>query len=159
MKQEQSWSCITGNCCLVLATVLFLVWEYLWRKLQANWSFSLGFIFCLGKVRQIQEAKAVESPRAETEPVVVFLILFCTYSHSLTTLQAFCTRSRLEGSKESQTYREKQFTPHTRMQNPSTTISFKTFTTRYSSTYARGFCLSRQNEQVNKIQSLSSNSA
>lgn len=51
-----------------------------------NGSFSLSFMFCLGKVRQIHEAEAVESPSAETEPVVVFLILFCSYSHSLTTL-------------------------------------------------------------------------
>lgn len=51
-----------------------------------NGSFSPGFMFCLGKVRQIHEAEAVESPRAETEPVVVFLILSCSYSHSLTTL-------------------------------------------------------------------------
>lgn len=51
-----------------------------------NGSFSLGFMFCLGKVRQIHGAEAVESPRAETEPVVVFLILFYSYSHSLTTL-------------------------------------------------------------------------
>lgn len=51
-----------------------------------SWNGRLGFMFCLGKVRQIHEAEAVESPRAETEPVVVFLILFCAYSHSLTAL-------------------------------------------------------------------------
>lgn len=56
------------------------------KAARRNGSFSLGFMFCLGKVRQIHEAEAVESPRAETEPVVVFLILFCSYTHSLTAL-------------------------------------------------------------------------
>lgn len=56
------------------------------KAVSCNGSFSLGFMFCLGKVRQIHEAEAVESPHAETEPVVVFLVLFCSYSHSLMTL-------------------------------------------------------------------------
>lgn len=67
---------------------------------------SRGFMFCFGRARQIHEVEAVESPRAETEPVVVFLILFCSYSHSLTILQAFCTRTRLQGSRESDTQRD-----------------------------------------------------
>lgn len=35
-------------------------------------AFSSTRVFCLGKFRQIHESKAVESPRAETEPVVLF---------------------------------------------------------------------------------------
>lgn len=56
--------------------------QLLWRKLLVGTGASvLGFYFCLGKVRQIHEVEAVESPHAETEPVVVFLTLALTPTH------------------------------------------------------------------------------
>lgn len=53
-----------------------LVFEYgkkIWEAAGGKWKLEFGgSVFCLGKVRQIQEAVAVESPCAEAEPVVVF---------------------------------------------------------------------------------------
>lgn len=54
-------------------------------------------LFCLGEAGQIH---AVESPRAETEPVVVFLIPLCSHSHSLTALWASCKRTTLPVGRE-----------------------------------------------------------
>jgi len=86
MQEQPVGDALQGISGVVLLTCFFGMVVIIEKAVSCNGSFSSGFMFCLGKVRQIHEAEAVESPRAETEPVVVFLILFCAYSHSLTTL-------------------------------------------------------------------------
>lgn len=57
----------------------------IWEVVGGKWRLEVGGpVFCLGKVRQTHEAVAVESPCAETEPVVVFRTsLLLTPTHCL----------------------------------------------------------------------------
>lgn len=95
----------------------------IWEAVGGKWRLEFGgSVFCLGKVRQIHEAVAVESPCAEAEPVVVFRTsLLLTPTHWL-----LCRPSvlgvRLEENGEIHTGSN---TPW----NPSTTISSKTLST------------------------------
>lgn len=86
-------------------------------------------MFCLGKVRQIQEAVAVESPCAEAEPVVVFRT-----SSLLTPTHWLLCRPSVLGYDWRKT---EIHTGSNTLPSPSTTISSKTLSTPL-------FCLALQ---------------
>lgn len=112
---------------------------------------SRGSMFCLGKLRQIHEAEAVESPSAETEPVVVFLPLLLELPRTEVSMGLLYR----ERAGRERTHTHAHTCAHTEVvrathkcihsENPSTAISSTTFPTTLPLPHARVLLLIQQN--------------
>lgn len=118
----------------------------------ASWSGGLrswGSMFCLGKFRQIHEAEAVESPSAETEPVVVFLPLLLELPRTEVSIGLLYWEKT--GQEQRDTQREVVHATHKRIYSePLHNYFFHNFPNHTPLFYARGLLLIQQNV-VNKI--------
>lgn len=124
-----------------------------WIKLQVGVGIlgvlrSQSSMFCLGKFRQIHEAEAVESPSAETEPVVVFLPLLLELPRTEVSMGLlYREKAGRSAHTHTHTHREVVCATHKRVysENPSAAISSTTFPTTLPLSHAKNLLLIQQN--------------